>query len=618
MRYILTVTLLAAALLCGCGSPAPAAVLVYSANGTYTTKTTLAAAAVAPDAAGKKVVFTTDQTLSANLNWPADRELVPENFAKINHGAYTISYAGSTARWPLAQVFNGTGAVTLSGPGEITPQAFGATATAGHDDLAAINKAIISAATGGTLRFHSGTYNISKYITMRRGDITILGGAGVTINNTNVSAGYLHDGFRCGNSDLADGEEGTNVNPYTYTTNWRISGFHFTGCRLGVAVSRSKNFVVENITANGVGGVGVGNDVTDNCYQFTVRNVTMTGWDLGTDGSPWYVVGIYMSQNFNVDGVYNTAGMTTSAVPVPNSSHVEFKNCDFWSAQNIHIDGVVPFNYGIGITGCDYFTLSDWSAVRCRVGLYTFPEGAHTQLVGTVNPGSIVSSTTGLSVFAKNTTFKGVKTVGCTTDLLLNTDASGNFFDACEFNPLGLAVITEETSGGNNGINLQRWNNCKTGNTPKGIEGNTDGYYGGARTFFRATGAPAAANATGDGTAFTVVGWTEQTDQHSDFDPVTGVFTAPIDGIYQFSGSVGISNQAASGYTSAYLSVYTVSGGLTMLGGQLAVNGQPTGSTVIKMARGETATLRMVATGGTNAATVGPYLSACYFQGMML
>ena len=55
-----------------------------------------------------------DVTLSANFSSPEGIEIIPMNGAKINHGAYTISYAGSTARWPMAQIFNGTGLVTLN------------------------------------------------------------------------------------------------------------------------------------------------------------------------------------------------------------------------------------------------------------------------------------------------------------------------------------------------------------------------------------------------------------------------------------------------------------------------------------------------------------------------
>lgn len=86
----------------------------------------LAAAVAAAGTNRKTIIFSVDQNLVGNIVIPANVELLPLNGAKINHGAYTISYAGSTARWPLAQIFNGSGAVKLSGATDIYAQWFGA------------------------------------------------------------------------------------------------------------------------------------------------------------------------------------------------------------------------------------------------------------------------------------------------------------------------------------------------------------------------------------------------------------------------------------------------------------------------------------------------------------
>lgn len=72
----------------------------------------LAAAVASIGSTPATLQYATDQTTTANLVIPANVELLPLNGAKINHGAFTISYTGSTARWPLAQVFNGTGMVS--------------------------------------------------------------------------------------------------------------------------------------------------------------------------------------------------------------------------------------------------------------------------------------------------------------------------------------------------------------------------------------------------------------------------------------------------------------------------------------------------------------------------
>jgi hypothetical protein len=113
--------LLVAVSLVVCSSNLYAAVLIYSPNGKLVKNasvTTLAQAATSPLCAGKKIVFTTDQTLTANLTWPADRYFAPENGAKIVHGTYDISYAADTSSWPRVQLFSGTGKVLFPrGPG---------------------------------------------------------------------------------------------------------------------------------------------------------------------------------------------------------------------------------------------------------------------------------------------------------------------------------------------------------------------------------------------------------------------------------------------------------------------------------------------------------------------
>jgi hypothetical protein len=55
--------------------------------------------------------YDADVTLSGNLTIPANIELFPLNGAIIHHGAYTLTYYGSTARFPMVQVFDGTAPV---------------------------------------------------------------------------------------------------------------------------------------------------------------------------------------------------------------------------------------------------------------------------------------------------------------------------------------------------------------------------------------------------------------------------------------------------------------------------------------------------------------------------
>ena len=103
----------------------------------------LNAAVTAIGSTPRTLKITTDQTLTGNLAVPATLELIPLNGAVINRGAYTISIASSTARWSLAQVFNGTGAVT--GLVQAWPEWFETNTTPGTTDMTeAIKSALVA------------------------------------------------------------------------------------------------------------------------------------------------------------------------------------------------------------------------------------------------------------------------------------------------------------------------------------------------------------------------------------------------------------------------------------------------------------------------------------------
>jgi len=139
------ILLVLAALLCGCGSPAPAAILVQGANGTYTLKSTLAEAAVAADAAGKSVLVTTalsavqSNISSATLHaWPTDRTLQFSTSGSIANTT-VFRHPGSTKHWPEdRQLFTGAGRVYLP---TSRPEWFGAVMDDLVDDYAATQKA---------------------------------------------------------------------------------------------------------------------------------------------------------------------------------------------------------------------------------------------------------------------------------------------------------------------------------------------------------------------------------------------------------------------------------------------------------------------------------------------
>jgi hypothetical protein len=91
MKYFITLVLTLLAV------NANAAILVFSPNGTYTTKTTLSQAATAADTAGRTVVVTTPQVVTTPIVWPKDRELKFER-----GGVVTFSGAGALTGLPTS------------------------------------------------------------------------------------------------------------------------------------------------------------------------------------------------------------------------------------------------------------------------------------------------------------------------------------------------------------------------------------------------------------------------------------------------------------------------------------------------------------------------------------
>lgn len=145
-----------------------------------TSYSSFAAAITALNGTGATLMYGEDITLAANLT--TDVELVPLNGAVINHSAYTISYSGSTARWPMAQVFNGTGAVTGIRDAYAAYWGF-STAASAAVNAAAIQAAIVNYGTGGgEVKLHQGSFAVAPDVisTFHRHGILISG----------VSSGY--------------------------------------------------------------------------------------------------------------------------------------------------------------------------------------------------------------------------------------------------------------------------------------------------------------------------------------------------------------------------------------------------------------------------------------------
>lgn len=549
------------------------------------------------DRASKMAVFTAGGSLSSSDFTTNDVQTLVNSYS-----------SGSAVSDASAITYTPAGVSALSSNVQtvlrriIYPQDFGAVADGATDNQTAINNMFTHMASlgGGICVFPPGTYNIGGWVNYQVADggNALILGYGAKINNTSTNAGYPSDAFRIGNADLAKGEGGTNASPYTYTEHVQVQGFEFLSCRMGVWFVRCKHSGYRDLSANGNACVGIGNDASENCYDMTGENAHMISFANKRGADAWYVVGAFTVDGLVLKGIFS--GEAEMGGNPPNAKHLVLKSCTNYDVSGFIIDEKNSLSGGIEVTELDGYGILGPGIIRnCKNGLVTFPGGGnfiHQKIIKDI---IIENCDLGVSCTSRQTIFDGIKTVNCTVDLAVETDADKCTFKNCEW---GNDTITEGVAGR---IAAMAWMNNIGGPMQNSVS--VLGANAGNRVNVVAA-PPSGANFTGDGTAYTLINWTESADNYNNFDPVTGLFTSvDYGGKYEFTINVLLTNLTASGCTLLELKAL-YNGGSPVTIDYISNFGNThlmRGNYKVSLNRNDTISFTVTATGGTKVVGIG-------------
>jgi uncharacterized protein YmfQ (DUF2313 family) len=324
-----------------------------------------------------------------------------------------------------------------------------------------------------------------------------------------------------------------------------------------------------------------------------------------------------ISSDFTIlNSTINCSAQNTTAITYNGPVGASFENSYIGSGTATAIIINAP-----GIIGMDMCVIQSSNAVTisgtgsANISEISSPNSPTINITCTVNPNGQYAGTLTLKVPLPVTS--GGTGIGSTTiNQLLYSSASNTLAGLPTAN--NGVLVTNSVGVPSIGTTLPtnvQGNITSTGNL--GNQKNT------TRSCFLAYKSSTTTNATGDGTAYQIAFDTVSFDQNSNFS--TPNFTAPVTGKYQFNWMIYLSNlTVADTIVSAYLSatsqrIYSVynNGGVIITSGIYIHSG----SALISMSAGDTASLNVAVSGSTKTVSVvgsGLTSGPTYFSGYLV
>ena len=372
--------------------------------------------------------------------------------------------------------------------------------------------------------------------------------------------------------------------------------------------------------------VSVSDGVSEHWQSITLRDIYL-------DANGKALIGVEGYDSTITGGAWRNSyiNLTIGGFTLPNSIGITFGTGSFPSfAHDAIIHGCFIINAAKGVTGAgaiyQFFSTtflgctnaivatagSAWAFDGCVFSSsteYDF-KGANIKLA---NFNGCWFENSGLGIYqasiAHCANFSGcfLQTLTANTTQLMDMgNAAGNF------SVKGGSLGATSGSGLIRNINATAEYDITTSNitAQSGYRSRTSGYVRADNGAFAAGLAGDIANVTGDGTNYVVntLAWTEDYDLGSAFNAANGIYTAPLDGIYQFTGQLNL-NTVAAAHNDALLflnvggQLYSMAhfhaGNARIAGDELGI----TGTKTISVLAGQTAFLQIQVGGSTK--TVG-------------